>query len=418
MRAASSGGFQFAHLESYSRKGDKKGRSVSFVLAEARRDVGASIHVAKPQAPVVIQGVNIDGLERLHDEQAASAVTVPKGGKPRRIRQDQHTLMTVIVSHPFTPDEIRADPENLADVLDWERRNLAWLKELYGDGLVSVVRHEDESRWHLHAFILPTSPDMRATALHPGHQAKAQVMASGPKAGEDSKALNRRGDAAYKAAMRTWQDQYFRAVAAPCGLARLGPGKRRLTRAEWQREKTQATALQEAIKRAETVKARVADIVQESQKAALAANQRAVESERLQNRHVHEAKKVAKAVARARGELNAIQASTRRLQGLGGHFRAALDALQSSRMARTIAAKFRHQIETLHAALKAAQQNLAKEREKRKDLEQKLTATSASLHETAVARDRAMKSLVRLQKQLEPTLQLADYRYDKKELRP
>jgi hypothetical protein len=412
------GGFQFAHLESYSRKGDKKGRSVSFVLAEARRDFGASIHVGKPQPPVVIHGVCIDELERLHDEQAANSVTVPKGGKARRIRQDQHTLMTVVVSHPYTPDEVRADPDKLIDVMEWERRNLAWLKAMYGDGLVSVVRHEDESRWHLHAFVLPTSQDMRATALHPGHQAKAQVMASGPKAGEDSKALNRRGDAAYKAAMRDWQDQYFQAVAAPCGLARLGPGKRRLTRAEWQREKTQATALQESIKRAKTVQARVAGVVQEAQQAALVAKQKAAESESLHNRNVQSARKAAKAATKARGELNAIQASTRRLQGLGGHFRAALDGLQSSRVARTIAAKFRHQIEALHAALQLAQQNLADERQRRRELQQKLTATSASLHEIAAARDHAMKDLAKLQERLESRLQLADYRYDKKGLKP
>jgi hypothetical protein len=37
-----------------------------------------------------------------------------------------------------------------------------WLRELYGDTLVSVVRHEDETYQHLDAYILPPSQDLKA----------------------------------------------------------------------------------------------------------------------------------------------------------------------------------------------------------------------------------------------------------------
>lgn len=49
-------GYQFVHLESFSRKGDDKGRSTAFVLAEARRDPAASVHVAARLPPVVVYG--------------------------------------------------------------------------------------------------------------------------------------------------------------------------------------------------------------------------------------------------------------------------------------------------------------------------------------------------------------------------
>lgn len=218
--------------------------------------------------------------------------------------------------------------------------------------------------------------------------------------------------------MRSWLDDYHQQVAIPSGLSRLGPGKRRLTRAEWQREKVQAAALKATLKRAKTVEARVTKIVHDAKNAALAARQKTVEAENLQNRHKRVARQAAKAVAKAHQDLSAAQASTRHLQGLGGHFRAALDGFQSSRIAQSIAARFQNQIELVHAALKAAQQDLAKERQRRREIQEKLAATSASLRETAAARDHAMGNLVRLQKRLEPAPAAIDYRFDKKGLRP
>lgn len=111
------------------------------------------------------------------------------------------------------------------------------------------------------AGILPPSRDMKAAAMHPGQMAKAQVMAAGPDPDEDPKTLNRRGDKAYREAMRAWQDLYFEAVGIHCGLTRLGPARRRLTRAEWQAEKTQAKALRASLDRANEVQTRVESFV-------------------------------------------------------------------------------------------------------------------------------------------------------------
>ena len=222
--------FQFVHMTAYSRKGDSKGRSSSFVFAEARRDPDASLHVANPLPPVVVFGVGVDEVERLHDAAADAAVTTPKGGKPRKVQKSQHTLMTVVASHPHTMEEVRSDPGKRREAEEWEKRTVAWLRSQYGDKLVSVIRHEDESHYHIHAYVLPADQAMRANGLHPGQCAKAAVMAAGPADGEDSKALNKRGDAAYKQAMREWQDSYHETVAIACGLTRLGPQRRRVIR--------------------------------------------------------------------------------------------------------------------------------------------------------------------------------------------
>jgi hypothetical protein len=242
--------FQFVHLETYSRKGGSSGRSTEFIFAEARRDECASLHVANPAPPIVVYGADIDSVEERHAAAADAARTIPKGGKARKIRVDQHTLLTVVASHPFTVEEVRGDATKRREVEYWERLTVDWFKQQYGDGLASIVRHEDEAHWHIHAYVLPLSTEMKASALHPGQSAKAEIMKAGPAPDEDSKTLNRRGDAAYRNAMRNWQNSYFEAVAVKCGLARIGPARRRLTRAEWQAEKTQARALREALDKA------------------------------------------------------------------------------------------------------------------------------------------------------------------------
>src|SRR5690606_1855097 len=121
-------GYQFIHLESFSRKGDDKGRSTSFVLAEARRDPAASVHVAHPEPPVVCYGIGVAELESLHDAAADAAKTVQKAGAPRKLQQDHNTLHTAIASHPYTMDEVRADPAKRAEVEVWERRTVGWLR--------------------------------------------------------------------------------------------------------------------------------------------------------------------------------------------------------------------------------------------------------------------------------------------------
>ncbi len=399
--------FQFVHLEAFSRKGDSKGRSTSFVLNEARRDPAASVHVLNPSPPIVVFGVGVDEVERLHDAAADVAVTTPKGGKPRKVQKSQHTLMTVVASHPHTMEEVRGDPAKLREAEEWEKRTIAWLRSQYGNKLVSVLRHEDESHYHLHAYVLPDDSAMRANGLHPGQCAKAAIMAAGPAEGEDSKALNKRGDQAYKAAMRGWQDSYHEAVAVPCGLTRLGPQRRRLTRAEWQAEQVQAKALRTTLDRAREVKRRGESMIASTKEDAtriaeevaaakaeaarqLAAARAATEAAKAaQDKAVAEQRKAKSMMARVREEAARVREATARLQRLPGAIRSVFDGFRNSKVAARIRAAVESEMETLRRAVTDAADRASaadagrREAEARaKNLRENLTETGRQLAET------------------------------------
>lgn len=209
---------QFIHLETYARKPDKQGRSVAFVLAEAAREPWACYHVVQPRPPTILHGLHPAEVRSRHDQRAAS-VRIQTSTGLRALRQDQHTLLTVVASFH----------RKGRDYEGWERDTLKWLQVRYGSQLTSVIRHTDESHPHLHAYVLPDDPAMRARRLHPGALAKDTALQNG--------ATNRAGDAAYRAAMSDLQDTYWLEVCAALGIRRFGFSRRRMTRAEWHKEK-------------------------------------------------------------------------------------------------------------------------------------------------------------------------------------
>lgn len=389
--------FQFVHLEAFSRKGDSKGRSTAFVFGEARRDPAASIHVPNPSPPVVVYGIGVDEVERLHDAAADAAMTTPKGGKPRKIQKTQHTLMTVVASHPATMEEVRTDPEKRREAEIWEKRTIGWLRSQYGDKLVSVVRHEDESHYHLHAYVLPDDPAMRAAALHPGQCAKAAVMAAGPQGDEDTKALNKRGDQAYRAAMRTWQDSYHEAVAIPCGLTRLGPARRRLTRAEWQAEQVQAKALRATIDRARDVKAKGESYIDRTREEAaairaeaevevarqLAAAKAATDAAKAaQDRAVAEQRKASAMMARVRKEAARVQRAAARLQRLPGMLRGLWDGFRRSAVQDRIRADVASEVDAIREQARSEAQRARAANEAHRKADVQVKNLRDSLRET------------------------------------
>lgn len=366
--------FQFVHLESFSRKSDSKGRSTSFVFAEARRDPAASVHVSNPAPPVLVYGSTIEEVEAMHDAAADAARTAVKGGgTPRKLRQDHKTLHTVIASHPYTMDEVRADPTKLREAEDWETRTISWLQSQYGDDLKSVVRHEDESHFHIHAYVVPTDDtEMRALRHHPGVVAKRAVMSAGT-ADEDKKALSKRADAAYKAALRGWQDSYYEAVGIPCGLARLGPQRRSLTRGEWQAEKVQARALKATLDGAQAVKSKIethivtkkmetesmisaaaalqaeAEAAQADAARQLAAAKTAREAAlKAQDKAVREQDKARSMMSRVRQEAARVQAAAARLQRLPSMLRSVWDGFRKS----AVEARIRRSLDSEMAGLR------------------------------------------------------------------
>lgn len=236
--------YQFAHMETYSRKKTDKKFSVKEILAEAARKDGSCPHVENPKEPDLIYGMSIDKLEALHDSKCEDMKETNKKGITRGIRKDQQTLGTIILSFPsIQKDEDPAAYEK--DFERWKKLSIIWLKEKYGDELKTIIQHTDESNPHLHCYLIPD--DLKADKYNIGRCAKKEFLLSDESKGMDKKEANKIGDRKYKEKWREWQDSYFDKVSVACGLTRIGSHSRRLTRKEKKQEQQQAKALSKAL---------------------------------------------------------------------------------------------------------------------------------------------------------------------------
>lgn len=238
--------FQFAHINSYSRVtpkiGKAGGHSVSSILAEASRTPGNIPHVANPQLPLYLYGRPLSELEAACD---LWAITL-KDARGRNIRKDALCLLAGVISAP-------AGIEREA----WEKLkkdSVTWLRKKYGDRLQTVVEHVDEANPHLHFYCIPL-PGERFDQIHDGKKAAAMTK-QWPK-GEQN--------AAYRKAMRAWQDEFSADVGIPNGMSRFGPRKRRLSRDAWRQEQHAhgriATSLAASHELAGGAKAQAAEIL-------------------------------------------------------------------------------------------------------------------------------------------------------------
>lgn len=403
-------GFQFVHIETYARKADRLGRSTSWVLDEAERQAGSCPHVANPQPAEIVHGMALADVRRLHDEASASYVVALANGKTRAVRKDQKTLVTVVASHPATMEEVRANPATAADVATWEQRTVTWLAGQYGDRLLSVIRHTDEAHAHLHAYIMPD--DLRASRLHPGAEAKRILVDAGPREGEDAKALNRLGDAAYKAALREWQDSYWQHVGLPSGLTRLGPARRRLTREEWHAERVACRAAKQAAEQAEEIErqaalllantradaaAHVASVKARTQEIIASALQQANEAKRLHDAASVDRNKARKMVGVARSEARRILSLARseagRLQSLGGRLRRFWDGLRRSSIREAVRREAAADVARLKSCVDDVARRLDDEARQRWDAERRAADSSASAGAVGRDRDRLRREL-------------------------
>ncbi|NKQ75087.1 hypothetical protein C3Y89_32990 [Rhizobium sp. UPM1132] len=425
--------YQFLRVELFSRKG-KSGRGTSFLFDEVERRPSASLHVPEPGEPVVVYGMDVPALRALHDTRADAARATTKAGKTRAVRSDQNTVAGVVLSYPTSMTEYRESADVRRDFERWEVRSVAWLREQYGDRLACVVRHEDESYPHLHAYVLPDVADaeMRASVLHPGFRAKSAVKDAGTQPGEDEKALNKRADAAYKAAMRSWLDDYHVKVSQPCGLTRLGPGKRRLTRAEWQAEKSQARALRTALDRASVVKSKVESFVQarrdetkslvgtaETTAAALKAEADAAKADAARrlaeaakatetakahaDAAVREQRKARSMMSLVREETAKVRAASARLQRLPTMLRTMIDGFRVSKVAARVRAavademeRLREQALSAERRADAAYKQASAAEAARQKADDKVRTFDAALTETQAQRDAARREVQRL----------------------
>lgn len=224
------GGIQFVHISVYSLQPSKKTSrgadrkwSVRDVLAEASREPQACLHVQKPKPPILLRGPSLAELEA--EINAIHARSSDATG--RRLRKDASVLLAGVASYPRGGIEYDY----------WKQCTLEWLQLEFGDHLRSVVEHTDEAHPHFHFYAV--NPDGgNVKDLHPGFRA-----AKGAQTPREQRL-------AYNTAMRAFQDRFWEHVAGPSGLARLGPGRQRMSRAQWTRMKfglpAQAALLQRA----------------------------------------------------------------------------------------------------------------------------------------------------------------------------
>lgn len=202
--------YQFGHVEAYARKPQKGAWSIRDVAAEAERKREHCMHVEQPQEPIRVFGCSPSEAV----EQAEAWGAQAKDAKGRKLRSDAPVLLAGVLSYPRQGEEW---PE-------FKEKALAWLKSEYGDNLVSVIEHQDEQHPHIHFYAVP-KPGQSFNNLHQGRAAAAEAKRKG-----ETKAAQQY---AHNNAMRDWQDRLYQAVGREFGLARLGPKRQRLTRAEW-----------------------------------------------------------------------------------------------------------------------------------------------------------------------------------------
>lgn len=248
-------GYQFFHVECYAREESTKGRTqtkknsdgtytskevakekkggVRWVIAEAKREQNSCYHLDSPQPPTVLLG-DLDQVE----QEATRWADESTDAQGRKLRKDAHCLLAGVISLPRDEEA------------QWEQfkaKAMDWLKEKYGDNLRCVVEHQDEAHPHLHFYCVAKN-GQSFDDLHEGKRAQKELKKKNPKATKQEQNI------AFAEAMRATQDDFSNRVGQRFGLARLGPGRRRLTRAAWQAEQKQSEALQKTLSRKKAYK--------------------------------------------------------------------------------------------------------------------------------------------------------------------
>lgn len=228
-------GFQFISVNSYSsarpharnRRGKITGStarkwSASDVLDEAARELKACKHVSKPMEPMWFVGC------RAEIEQAGQAWKAVTRYGSRAVRSDSPWLAAGIVSLPRS---------RISEWPKFRDDSITYLKKKYGGRLIGVCEHLDEPHPHLHFYGVPR-PGENFGVVHEGFAAKTNARRSG---------LQKIGTA-FVNAMKQLQDEFHAQVGQFWGLARLGPGKSRKTRSEWQTAHAESVAATAALK--------------------------------------------------------------------------------------------------------------------------------------------------------------------------
>jgi hypothetical protein len=166
-------------------------------------------------------------------------------------------LLAAVASHPLTIAQIQARPDLMKFIEKWVELNKAFLIALFGETLVSIVTHNDESHFHLHAFAVPltnpTDNHFTVEVIWPPLAAQGALRRQG--------GTRKQQRQAFREAAKRIQDKYYEQVGAPSGLLRLGTRVQRLPRNARLAQNRQAQALAERHADLDTREARLNDEV-------------------------------------------------------------------------------------------------------------------------------------------------------------
>jgi hypothetical protein len=240
---------QFFHGEVYARRGWRGKNGVAAVIAEAVRKSGHHPHVTEPKAPKCVYGAQLDGLPQIHDERIKGA----KDRLGRSLPRTFPTLLALVASLPFKSEDM-GDPHVRQAAEQWVERNVLFMQREFGESLTSIVTHEDERHFHLHAFCIPfqdpSSCMLTIETIWKPAAAQGEIRRAGyktrrsevegrqgagdPGDGAKAKAGNRKAQRdAYRAAAQALLDRYQEQVGGAQALLRIGPQRARLRRPEY-----------------------------------------------------------------------------------------------------------------------------------------------------------------------------------------
>lgn len=186
---------QFARVQVYTPK------TLGEILDEADRQEGSISHIEAPKPPKWLSGSREAVLQAV-DKYMAQPVTVrlKKGKTATRKRRSDHRCLTAgVLSWPDSMVHLDHAPLDKIKANQWIQKTNEWLKVQYGENLVAVCLHTDESHPHLHFFVVGD-----AQRLHPGMKAEL-VNDIRP---TDNKARM----IAHKAGLKSWLDDYHESV--------------------------------------------------------------------------------------------------------------------------------------------------------------------------------------------------------------
>ena len=152
----------FAHVQTYSRKGNGKSRSIADICDEAARRDGAAPHVPNPREPRIVEGMNPADIPALIEKRAQAQnrflrqqrKELPdRAGELRGIRADTHVLVASVYSYPTPVAEYDTEQYErwLTDVIQFAKRDAA----ATGSEIMTIVEHLDETYPHVHVHAVP-----------------------------------------------------------------------------------------------------------------------------------------------------------------------------------------------------------------------------------------------------------------------